>query len=97
MACEGFIVIERLIKNGTPVVFEMPEKASAYQGQKMLMQHVCAVCPFYENDCDFILSMLSPPIDGAETKRPLPCGGFMLLSDLLDRKTLVIDDIRNII
>jgi hypothetical protein len=97
IVCEGFIVIERLLRNGNPIVFDKPDTWRAYEAQKMLMQDMCALCPFYQNDCDFILFELSPPLDQEETKRPLPCGGFILLAHLLESKIIKIDDIRNII
>jgi hypothetical protein len=97
IVCEGFTVIERLLRTGNPVVFDEPDRGYPYEVQKMLMHDMCTACPFYQNDCDFILSELSPPHDERERKRPLPCGGFMLLASLIDSRLIEIDDIRNII
>jgi hypothetical protein len=97
LVCEGFTVIERCLSNGKPIVFDMPDKGYAYETQEMLTQDICRVCPFYQNDCDFILSQLSSPLNREETKRPLPCGGFILLAYLLESNIIKIDDIRNII
>ena len=72
---------------------------------------MCIACPFYENDCDFIIkSSLSPFSKGGQggiinskeglsdkEKHPPPCGGFMLLGHLLRKKIIGIDDIKNII
>lgn len=97
IACEGFIVIERLLGKGTPVVFDKPDNRYAYGVQKMLMQDICTVCPFYRDDCDFILAEPSPQFGREEREKPLPCGGFMLLAHLLENKIIKIDDIRNIL
>lgn len=97
LVCEGFTVIERLLGNGKLIVFDMPDKGYAHEAQEMLMQDMCTVCPFYQKDCDFILSKLSYPCNQEETKKPCPCGGFILLACLLESGIIKIDDIRNII
>jgi hypothetical protein len=97
LACEGFAVIEKLNKIGKPVAFDEPDTMHDYASQKMLIQALCTHCPFYQDDCDFILAASSHPFHEDERQRPLPCGGFILLTHLLESKILQIDDIRNII
>jgi len=97
LVCEGFTVIERLLRYGKAIVFDKPSEGDAYKAQGMLMRDMCTVCPFYQSDCDYILSQLSPSVDQEETKKPLPCGGFTLLAHLIESDVIEIDDIRNII
>ena len=97
LVCEGFTVIERLLRNGKPIVFDKPDNEYVYEVKEMLMQDMCTVCPFYQSDCDFIESHLSPSIDQEEKINPYPCGGFILLAHLLGSDIIEIDDIRNII
>jgi hypothetical protein len=97
LACEGFTVIERLLRKGKNLTFERPDKQYDYGMQKKLTQGMCAVCPFYANDCDFILATLSPPFNEKEIKKPSPCGAFIFLTHLLESNIIKIDDIHNII
>jgi len=97
IACQGFVVVERLLTNGNHIVFDEPDKGYPYGVQKMLIQDMCTVCPFSQNDCDFILSELSSPLGEEKKETPLPCGGFMLLAHLLESRIVKIDDIRNIL
>ncbi len=84
LACMGSIVVERLLNKNGNIPFDKPEKLDDVTGKK-LAQTMCPACPFYESDCDFVQSGLAP------------CGGFILLGNLLEKNTISIDDIRNII
>jgi hypothetical protein len=84
LACMGYIVAERLLNKNVNIPFDKPEKLDVVT-EKKLAQSLCPACPFYENDCDFVQSGLAP------------CGGFILLGNLLEKNTISIDDIRNII
>lgn len=82
----GFLVIERLMQRGMNVPFEKPSQWSDPGNQEELMVTLCPVCPFYENDCDFAQRQ-----EGA-----LPCGGFLLLGELIKRNIISIDIIKEI-
>lgn len=84
LACMGSIVVERLLNKNLNIPFDKPKKFDIVT-EKKLEQTLCPPCPFYENDCDFVQSGLAP------------CGGFILLGDLLEKNIISIDDIRNII
>ena len=105
LACMGFLVTEKLIARGFPVSSPdisgpqtktdkiiMPNNKTAGH----LRDQICKVCPFSENDCDYIdshRSGLSVPIEG----NPAPCGGFIFLGLLIDRKVIDINDISQVI
>lgn len=82
----GFLVIERLMQRGMNILFEKPSQWSDPGNQEELMVTLCPVCPFYENDCDFAQRQ-----EGA-----LPCGGFLLLGELIKRRIISIDIIKEI-
>ena len=97
LACEGFVVIGRLLSKGKNIAFDKPDKVYDYRMQGMLTQTLCVVCPFYANDCDFILAAPSAAFNEKEKEKPSPCGGFIFLTHLLENNIIKIDDIRNII
>ena len=86
LACLGFAVIERLIGKGLAISFDTQDKGFEERTKKVLLEALCAACPFFENDCDFVTGSSHSP-----------CGGFTLLGLLLDKKVIHIDDIKNII
>jgi predicted ATPase len=45
---------------------------------------MCGFCSFFESDCDFILT----------GGKALPCGGFVLLRQLLDAGEVTIEEIK---
>jgi hypothetical protein len=87
IACKGYLIIEKLLKNGRKVPFDKTDGRPIDSIQGELIQAMCVTCPFYENDCDFVQQKKGAP----------PCGGFILLVNLLGGKIISIDDIRNII
>jgi hypothetical protein len=87
IACKGFLVIEKLLKKGRKIPFDKTDEKPGDAIQGELIRGMCIACPFYENDCDFV----------EKKKDAHPCGGFMLLANLLEKNIISIDDIRNII
>lgn len=80
----GFIVIERLTLEGREIPFDFfPEKMGP-STKEMLKENLCAPCPFYEDDCDFV------------QQKGEPCGGFLLLGRLLETRAICIDNIRDV-
>jgi hypothetical protein len=85
--CKGFLVIEKLLKRGRKIPFDKTDEKPSDAIQGELIREMCIACPFYENDCDFVEKKKDAP----------PCGGFMLLANLLEKNIISIDDIQNII
>ncbi|MBM4136417.1 MAG: hypothetical protein FJ241_06245 [Nitrospira sp.] len=54
LACRGFLVVERLIKNGKELHFESSHKRLNELTEGKLLQHMCPACTFYKHDCDFV-------------------------------------------
>jgi len=83
MACLGFSVISRLITDNTKISFEsVPDKPDESIA-RILTLDMCVSCPFFENACDFI----------AGDNDALPCGGFILLADLIKKEIFTINDV----
>jgi hypothetical protein len=86
IACMGFLVIERLIQRGLKLRFKRPVQQTDPGIQEQLMNILCPVCPFFHEDCDFAQRL----------ENALPCGGFLLLGDLVQRQIIPIDIINEI-
>ena len=91
------LVIEKLIDNGRVSDIVKTDRVYDYGKQSILIQTVCTACPFYRNDCDFAEMHRSQCLNRQETTNPLPCGGFIILTDLVVRNVITIDDIWDII
>ncbi len=83
LACRGFVEVKLLLEKGRQITFENRGRAVGTDTVKALVRKICRVCPFYKEDCDFIL----------KGKEALPCGGFLLLGQLVDDGTISVDDI----
>jgi hypothetical protein len=83
LACLSYLVVEHLLKKGKKIIFEKSERILVPETKDKLIKRMCISCPFYEKDCDFILHNGDSP----------PCGGFILLGQLLESDTISIDDI----
>jgi hypothetical protein len=89
MSCGGAIVVLQLIDAGrwTPGRDSIPPVHTRNDNPD-LESLVCRRCPFVLDGCDF--RSPSPPSDAA------PCGGFILLSRLIDAGTITLEDIREV-
>jgi hypothetical protein len=87
LPCKGYSIIEKLLQEGRDIHFQRSHRALAATTKQLLSRHMCVVCPFYEEDCDFI----------RHKKNSQPCGGFDSLGHLLESGNITIADIiRNI-
>ena len=87
-ACQGALVLARLVRRGRLATQEFPRGAFMIPPAKhdpLLDDAVCADCPFRAADCDF----------QAVPSRPdsSPCGGYRLLALLRQRHFLAADDL----
>ena len=87
LSCKGYSIIEKLLQEGRDIHFQRSDRVLTETTEELLSRHICVVCPFYEEDCDFI----------RHEKNSLPCGGFKLLGHLLESSNITIADIiRNV-
>jgi hypothetical protein len=88
LSCKGMSVVEKLMEGGKHIAFQKSDKVHAESTEKILLKYICAGCPFYEKDCDFIQYRRTSS---------QPCGGFILLGQLLESGNISPEDlIRNI-
>ena len=83
LACGGYVVLERLALQGVPVARKKTEQPRDRAGEASLARTLCMACPFHEQDCDFMENSELPP-----------CGGFLLLAQLLATKDISIEDVK---
>jgi hypothetical protein len=86
LRCMGFQVIERLMLRGDRVPFGGVAVVPGRLTQETLVHEMCAFCPFYDDDCDFV--------KGKENSTA--CGGFILLARLLETRAIAVDKIRDV-
>jgi hypothetical protein len=83
LACRGYLILERLVQQGVPVGRKKAEQPRDRTGDELLARVLCMACPFHEQDCDFMENRALPP-----------CGGFLLLAQLLATKDISIEDVK---
>ncbi|MEK6745050.1 MAG: hypothetical protein AABZ15_15655 [Nitrospirota bacterium] len=85
LACQGYVVVHRLIEKGRHVSQDKPRRTAALDARTIegLKGRVCAACSFRAADCDFILS-------GGTAS---PCGGYVLLFHLLGSGDLTLEEL----
>jgi hypothetical protein len=83
LACRGFRVVERLVRAGRAIDVENPGGAEDMRAKEQLVQALCGACSFHEHDCDFF-----------QDRASRPCGGFVLLAQLLGSGRITIAEIK---
>jgi hypothetical protein len=81
--CRGAVVVERLLQAGKPIETGRPAEILATVTDALLVDLLCTVCDFHEQDCDFM-----------QDRTATPCGGFLLLGQLLSSGVITTEDIR---
>ena len=92
LACKGFIVVEQLMQKMTTIPFERPDLSDQCRQLRSetadrLALALCPTCSFSAEDCDF----------AGRQKGARPCGGFLLLMQLIQTRIIDIDDIRHLL
>ncbi len=85
LACEGFMTIERLMKEGRRFSLGRDDEDACHEMPE-ISRRVCARCSFREDGCDF----------AAGQKGARPCGGLLLIGRLIGSGELRVDDVLNI-
>jgi len=67
---------------GRTILMENPGVPADKKARDQLIESLCSVCAFHEYDCDFFQDRVSQP-----------CGGFVLLSQLLGSDRITIAEI----
>jgi hypothetical protein len=83
LACRGFLEVRRLAGEGGRFSFRDRRRSISRETADALRGKLCTACPFFKEDCDFILKSGKAP----------PCGGFLLLGQLVDEGAIAIDEV----
>jgi hypothetical protein len=82
LACQGYRVAERLLRKGKHLDLESAPGDSSRVPVDRIINILCSACDFHEQDCDFM-----------QDRTARPCGGFVLLAQLLNSGAITIEDI----
>lgn len=82
LACKGYMVVERLFREGKNLVLESKGRESNPVLAERMVKTLCIACDFHEQDCDFM-----------QDRAARPCGGFVLLERLLGSGVITMEDI----
>lgn len=83
--CQGSVVVHRLLDRGSRFGPGRPRSPMMKPAPaEALRETVCRTCSFSASDCDY----------AGQCGDALPCGGFILLSHLLDEGATSLDEIR---
>jgi hypothetical protein len=84
LLCRGAVVVQRLVESGRSLtIYENPHSGIDCEYGEVVRQLVCGACEFRERDCDF-----------ARDRTACPCGGFVLLLELLKAGVIASGDLR---
>jgi hypothetical protein len=84
LACRGFVFVDRMIRAGREITFERSGVSVGSWTADSLTEALCRSCPFFARDCDFAAGREAPP-----------CGGYLLIGQLLEARTVSVDDLLN--
>lgn len=82
LACRGFLVVEQLSRSGKAGVFDNLNLEIDLSTADTIIQKICTNCDFFEQDCDFMQDRAAPP-----------CGGMVVLTQLLKTSRVSLEDI----
>jgi hypothetical protein len=87
LMCQGFMVVHALLQSGKKLPLARPADAPRAGAGTVegLRKRICTVCSFRVDGCDFVLT-------GGEA---VPCGGFSLLSYLVESGDVTLVDIES--
>jgi hypothetical protein len=83
LACLGFLVIEKILEEGMTLDLEKRRDAAGSEAERMLVREMCLRCPFYPEDCDYII----------EKGDAAPCGGFVALRGLIQERCITLREV----
>jgi hypothetical protein len=85
LSCLAFAVVEGLIRKGMRIPLKKSGTAADRDSFSALLQNMCPACSFYEDGCDF----------AAGKADSQPCGGVLLLGQMMGSKAFDVDDLKN--
>ena len=83
LACRGYLVLERLAGQGFAIGRQKAKQERDKACEELLRHALCMTCPFHDQDCDYM-----------ENKALAPCGGFLMLAQLLAVEDISIEDVK---
>jgi hypothetical protein len=87
LACLAFMIVKGLIRKGMRITLEKRGRSLDQGSSRALSENICPTCPFYEDGCDF----------AAGKAASQPCGGYILLAQLIGSGAIAVDDLQNMV
>jgi len=82
LTCKGYTIVDRLIQNNRTLIRGKNASECDSVTADILVPKLCMTCDFHESDCDYM-----------QNRSASPCGGFILLAQLLMLKEITVKDI----
>jgi hypothetical protein len=82
LACRGHEIVQRLIRQGSKLDLAGGSREFDRARAEALVHRMCVHCSFEPDGCDFMFDRKAPP-----------CGGFVLLAQLIESGVISIEDI----
>jgi hypothetical protein len=82
LACRGYVVVEQLLHDGKNLVLDGHQREFEPEAAEQIVNAMCSTCDFFEQDCDFM-----------QNRAARPCGGLVLLAQLLKAGMITVEDI----
>jgi len=83
LACRGYAVVERILQERKNLILDCHLREFEPATVGLMVKIMCTACDFYEQDCDFM-----------QSRKARPCGGFVLLAQLLASGVITREDIK---
>jgi hypothetical protein len=82
LLCRGAVVFHQLQEAGRELSLPEPRVQPSAETVEGMVKRMCSKCDFYERDCDFM-----------DDRSARPCGGFVVLSLLVQSGQIELDDV----
>ncbi len=82
LECRGYEVVQHLVQCGKLLELAGCGREFDRARAESLVQRMCVHCNFQQDGCDFMLD-----------RKASPCGGFVLLAQLIESGAITIEDL----
>jgi len=96
LACKGFLVLRKLTLRWDETAAKGEKKVIRNQTRDNLFAMLCVQCPFFDDGCDFAAGRREETRETAK-EDATPCGGFLFLGACIDRGSIDIQALNQVI
>ncbi len=96
LACMGLLVLGNLTLPWDEIDMNVQEKVVHSETMDNLYGILCVQCPFFDDGCDFAAERRGEPREPVR-RDATPCGGFLFLGACIDRGSIDIQALNQVI